>query len=350
MNAALVRHDLALLLIGAQLLIVLLFLRGRDAWQMRLLGAGLMLGVIGYLTQLAGLHGEHVLIRALTRALAISVPYVLFEFGCAVFDVRTVPRWVRGVLYSIPLALASTVFFPEPPRMLIVGLDRAHHVAGIGLTLLLLWHVAYDQRDDLIASRRRYRFWFVGLVALHVMAVLSVELVIGLANTPAPAWLEVINLAAIGVLTVLLALPLFATNVDILRSVEPLATTVPRAAPVPDPLVARLRAHMDAGAYREPGLSIGALAAAIGVAEHRLRKLINRELGYRNFTDFVNAYRLPAAQAALADPALASRPVLSIALDVGFASIGPFNRAFRKANDCTPTEYRRRALADSEKT
>ena len=34
-------------------------------------------------------------------------------------------------------------------------------------------------------------------------------------------------------------------------------------------------------------------------------------------------------------------PILTIALDAGFASLGPFNRAFKAETGLTPTEYRR---------
>jgi AraC-like DNA-binding protein len=37
-------------------------------------------------------------------------------------------------------------------------------------------------------------------------------------------------------------------------------------------------------------------------------------------------------------------PVLTIALDLGFGSIGPFNRAFKDATGMTPTEFRRAHL------
>ena len=39
--------------------------------------------------------------------------------------------------------------------------------------------------------------------------------------------------------------------------------------------------------------------------------------------------------------------MLTIALDAGFQSIGPFNRAFKADTDLTPTEFRRAALADT---
>ena len=37
--------------------------------------------------------------------------------------------------------------------------------------------------------------------------------------------------------------------------------------------------------------------------------------------------------------------MLTIAMDTGFQSIGPFNRAFKAATDLTPTEFRRLAVA-----
>ena len=46
--------------------------------------------------------------------------------------------------------------------------------------------------------------------------------------------------------------------------------------------------------------------------------------------------------------------MLTIALDLGYGSLGPFNRAFKEATGMTPTGYRERAIpgtiADSEKT
>jgi AraC-like DNA-binding protein len=38
-------------------------------------------------------------------------------------------------------------------------------------------------------------------------------------------------------------------------------------------------------------------------------------------------------------------PVLTIAMDAGFPSIGPFNRAFKTDTGMTPSEFRREALA-----
>lgn len=100
-------------------------------------------------------------------------------------------------------------------------------------------------------------------------------------------------------------------------------------------------------AYRDPELSVAGLASRLAVPEYRLRRHINGQLGHRNFNAFLNQYRLEEAKAALADPAQRQRPVLSIALEAGFGSIGPFNRAFKQATGLTPTDFRRQHVADS---
>lgn len=96
--------------------------------------------------------------------------------------------------------------------------------------------------------------------------------------------------------------------------------------------------------YREEGLTIGTLALRLGLPEHRLRRLINQGLGQRNFNQYLNGFRLADACTALADPARQQVPVLTIALDAGFQSLGPFNRAFKAATGSTPSDYRRQAL------
>jgi AraC-like DNA-binding protein len=100
-------------------------------------------------------------------------------------------------------------------------------------------------------------------------------------------------------------------------------------------------------AYRTEDLTLAALASRLAVPEYRLRRLINQRLGHRNFNAFVNGWRLAEARAALADPKQRDLPVLSIALEAGFQSIGPFNRAFKAATGLTPTEFRRENMADS---
>jgi AraC-like DNA-binding protein len=93
--------------------------------------------------------------------------------------------------------------------------------------------------------------------------------------------------------------------------------------------------------YARDGLGIVALAELLGTQEHVLRKVINRVMGFRNFNDFLHQHRLREAAMRLRDPSLCRLPVLTIALEAGYGSIGPFNRAFRDRYGMTPGEYRR---------
>src|SRR6202000_300593 len=66
-----------------------------------------------------------------------------------------------------------------------------------------------------------------------------------------------------------------------------------RSHAVDDGLLLRLERLMTVErAYRREGLTIGSLSAELGVPEYRLRQLINEGLGHRNFSSFVNGYRL----------------------------------------------------------
>jgi AraC-like DNA-binding protein len=91
--------------------------------------------------------------------------------------------------------------------------------------------------------------------------------------------------------------------------------------------------------YREPELKVVELAERLRVAEHRLSRLITQGLGEKNFNQLINRHRIAYACRRLAEPDR-SATILDISGDAGFASLGPFNRAFKAAMDCTPTTYR----------
>jgi AraC-like DNA-binding protein len=99
--------------------------------------------------------------------------------------------------------------------------------------------------------------------------------------------------------------------------------------------------------YRDQDLSVGSLAARLAVPEYVLRRLIHNRLGCRNFAAFVNEYRLREVHERLSDPGLDRRPILTLALEAGFGSVGPFNRIFRDRYGMTPSEFRARKLSET---
>ena len=96
--------------------------------------------------------------------------------------------------------------------------------------------------------------------------------------------------------------------------------------------------------WKEEGLTIASLALRAHIPETQLRRLINDCLGYRNLPSYVNAHRIAAAKSRLADPIEARISISTIAYDIGFASLGPFNRAFKEEAGVSPSEWRRKAL------
>jgi len=71
-------------------------------------------------------------------------------------------------------------------------------------------------------------------------------------------------------------------------------------------------------------------------------------MGFRNFSAFLNSYRLKDVVEAFSDPEQAGTPILTIALNAGFQSIATFNRAFRHAYESTPREFRKKAAAGAQ--
>ena len=93
--------------------------------------------------------------------------------------------------------------------------------------------------------------------------------------------------------------------------------------------------------YRDPSISIGVLAGRLSIPAHHLSQVINDKMGKR-FFDLINGYRIEEAKTRLANGNVEKQKILAVALDVGFGSLGSFNRAFKRYTGTTPTEFRNR--------
>lgn len=243
-----------------------------------------------------------------------------------------------GTLLAI--GLLATRSPPAVSRMLWL----AQNLVGAALILHVLVVVWSGWRGDLVEARRRLRGPLLGVAALYALVVVMVQSA-ALFSRPAT---QLSMLAAVSLF--LLSLSAFAVCVRADPQLFGLATRPagPREVEAPDQLlIARLRDLLEGqGLWRQEGLTIGALASALGLPEHRLRKLINEGLGYRNFMAFINERRIEAAKQMLADPTQVRTTVATVAYEVGFSSLGPFNRVFRETTGQTPTEWRKTAQAN----
>ncbi|AVP99425.1 hypothetical protein C7S18_20620 [Ahniella affigens] len=97
--------------------------------------------------------------------------------------------------------------------------------------------------------------------------------------------------------------------------------------------------------YLQAALKVQDLADRLHVPEYRVSRLITGVLCERNFNQWINRARVEHAKRLLAEPAHRHWPVLVIGMESGFASLGPFNRAFKAQVGMTPSDYRSRSLA-----
>jgi AraC-like DNA-binding protein len=343
-----VETALRLAIIGQEILLAAVFLASRGNLVARVSGALLLLSVAAYLVISDPILRERstAFLPVLTL-LAIAVPYCLWSFARAVFEAAWPRKWL--VSGFVLLGLSVWVLFLARDRFA-HGLwpiaDVALHVASLVAVGHALFMAAGGRPDDLVERRRRFRVAFVVIVAMQVAAVLVVELFL---PEPGLAWLDLLNVSVIAVLTIALAVPLLRLDPEFfalvpIRDIEGSPAQIETLSAAQSVLKATLSKVMSEGAFRQSGLTIRALADQLGSPEHQLRKLINGHLGYRNFSAFLNSYRIPEAKRILSDPGQVRTPVLTIALDLGYGSLGPFNRAFKTATDMTPTEYRRTSL------
>ena len=111
-------------------------------------------------------------------------------------------------------------------------------------------------------------------------------------------------------------------------------------------LATRIEALLQAdGLYRHRDLKVADLANRLGVPDYKVTKAITGALGQPNFNRLVNGYRIAYAKTVLENPERRLHSVLSIALESGFSSIGPFNKAFKEQVGQSPGRYRERVLA-----
>ncbi len=96
--------------------------------------------------------------------------------------------------------------------------------------------------------------------------------------------------------------------------------------------------------YLDPEITLPKLAQALDVPAAHLSQVLNDLLG-RNFYEFVNRYRVEAAQRRLSGPAAGRDKLITVALDCGFNSLATFNRVFKEMSGRTPSEFRKAAAA-----
>jgi AraC-like DNA-binding protein len=346
---------------GLFLMMVLVLLRLRPTNRHIILGVALAAGSAAYAVATAPFVPQS--LWRWTLPILCTLPVIFWLWAQTTFDDDFILKRWHGALWLTVLGIGFSVSFAWTswPALERSG-AKTLSVVALVLTLSAAVQTVETWRADLVAHRRRLR------IAVLVMSLLFIALDAGSSLISVP----ITERGTRGSLAVALILFVLATlagwslfgakaTASVMQATAPIASGKRRGeaqisnrdsddrdsiAPI---LLRRLDNLMTVERiYRQEGLSIGGLAAKLDLPEYRLRQLINERLGYRNFNAFLNRYRIDEAKAALSDPSQREVQVLTIAMDAGFQSIGPFNRAFKADTGMTPTEFRRHSLVRSQ--
>jgi AraC-like DNA-binding protein len=332
--------------IGAMLCTALGMLRDQPSVAARWSGALFSLSAAAFALNSGG--PETAAVRALLPMiwfLSLGGAGYFWMFAVTLFEDRpfTPIRWAPPAVMTL-IGIAGILV----PRPMADGIWITHNILEAVLMVHIIGMVWRRRSGDLIEARRALRAPIILLIAVYAIILSAFEISWSFGVTS--QLLDLIQAASLATISLLAASAFLQARPELFAAPRQPAADTPADPtgidPQDRPALARLQAVMTSDElWRRESLTIGVLANEVGIPEHRLRRLINGALGYRNFADFVGARRITAAKLALADPVNARTPISSLAFDLGYASLGPFNRAFKEATGKTPSEWRRQALA-----
>jgi AraC-like DNA-binding protein len=279
-------------------------------------------------------------------ALSTGNVVVFWLFTRALFDDSFALRWWHGLIWAAVAAFSFVNCMWIAPAGNARASILAINLLALGFIALAIGQTVASWSADLVEGRRRIRLFIVCAAALYggmnaVLQILIAGSQADIANTANAGALAAVVAAICSVMMRVDGADLFPATAAAANIPTPSVMAEDVNAADQKLVDALMRLMADERIYRHDNITIGTLAAKLRIPEYRLRRLINQRLRHRNFNVFLNNHRIEEVKAALADPSQAEVPVITIAMDAGFQSLGPFNRAFKATTGVTPSEYRR---------
>jgi len=289
-------------------------------------GIWLLFGSLAYLLAPIVLTGFGIVPAAILWTFASLVPSAIVLFTWVVFEERrTLPKWMLlllcGDVVIETLCHISFVQMGGHPQTIVVSLVLKRMLL-LTIAVFLLWR---GKECDLVETRAKLRWWVIGSISVLVFVIDFSHI---FTSYQVPPEVELPSLSAVFLVTLAINLLFLKFNAALVlvgeRSTIKLDTN--------DSETRELLSRMaDERLYADHDLRIGTLAQKLGLPEYQLRKKINQNLGYRNFNQFVNSYRIEEAGTQLQKDL--RTPVLTIAL-----------AAFQSHFGVSPTAYRKQSV------
>ncbi len=315
-------------------------------------------------------HSRYILVLPHLFQVTAAIPFLYGPLLLFYFRALTRPGFRVGkldLLHLLPYAICQVYFVPQLAQAadikmdaligLFLGASTESYVIG---SLVAVHYLAYLIILSGVLQANRHTLARVG-GASTAAGLRRQRLMLGLTSGFAVLWVfevydlifafEVISVSDV-VQFAAISLFLLAAGYVVVRHPNVLSgeeLALPKyASSTLDPgnaeaHVRRLKSVMaEDKPYRDGSLTLPVLARSIGVSPHLLSQLLNGHLG-KNFSRFVNGYRVEDAMQQLEDPALEHFTIAAIAQEVGFNSLSSFNTAFKAVTGITPSQYQQRS-------
>ncbi len=310
----------------------------------------------GYLLLVTTLFDGNVFAVQMLYLLAVSTPAVLWVLAMLLFvdNSRLARPGLLLIAVYIPARIVGNllVALGHDSTLLTVSSYLFPQLAMLVLSLHAI-HLGMAGRDnDLIEERRIVRVPFVISMGIFVAVVLvsSVDTGQSIADQ-APSTEAFVQYRRLFLATYALSVAL-ALNMAFFSLKPGAAALLSNASeagrrqgrlakPISKQdlkLLQRLKKAIDEDRlFMQEGLTITALARIISAPEYKLRRLINKQLQFRNFNQYINSYRIREAGRLLAET---EEPIANIALATGFSALSSFNKVFKETHGVPPRDFR----------
>lgn len=309
--------------------------RNQNAWA----GVGFALSILCYLITYTAFFKKYEVTHFIFATGAISIPVFFWLLARALFDDHFKPTWITFAWFAVQLTPRYIqIYFTNPGDVSHSYLHLISEIVSIGFILAGLYIALRTKQADLIDKRRRFRNVFIVVSAIVIGLTLIVE--IATFGQEPPRVLQMFQRSAILILAVYFLFKNFELKAGFFFNDLPKKKTVvvQEDSALQSKLLLLLQEQK---IYRKEGLTIRELADVMNEQEYKLRRMINGQLGFKNFNDFLNQHRITEACQILSDPAQNRKTILEIAYELGYQSIGPFNKAFKELTGSTPTIFRK---------
>lgn len=288
-------------------------------------------------------HSTHIFILILVHTGCFSVSVLFYLFVSSLFEDEFRLKIRHAVLFLSLNIFCFYVFVASDIRNQVSIFSKVlfslPQVFYLGLILFTLGKVLKDKNVDLMESRREFRVVFSWVTGLYSISVVLMEVITKDAGYSVQ--LDLINSSFIFVLVFFISFRIFQFRDNIFPDGE-IQKEEEAEEPLDEGLLKKLDSLLkDQKVFLQENLTILALAKQLNVPEKKVRRLINKGLGYRNFNEFLNHFRIQEAKFILSDPGKNDLQVLRIAMDLGYGSLAPFNRAFKETVGMTPSDFRK---------